>query len=98
MNKSELVAQAAMHSGISKKDAEAVADALLDALRHALVSGEKVTITNFGTFEVKKREARVGRNPRTHEVVAIPPANTPVFRPCPSLKKAVEEKGDNYAS
>ena len=91
MNRTELVSRAAQTCGITKKEAESFTDAFLAALKDALSQGEKVTITNFGTFEVKQRKARVGRNPKTSQVVDIPPVKTPVFRPCPSLKKSIDK-------
>ena len=71
MNKTELIAAAAERSGLTKKDAEKALNAAIDAITAALVAGDKVQVSGFGIFEVKAREARVGRNPRTGETMEI---------------------------
>ena len=68
MNKSELIAAVAQSAGLTKKDTERAINAALDAITASLRSGEKVQISGFGTFEVKEREARIGRNPHTKEI------------------------------
>ena len=89
MNKTDLIAAAAEKSGIAKKDAERVINALLDTVTTCLVNGEKVQLSGFGIFETKEREARVGRNPRTKEQVQIPATRTPTFKPSKLLKDTV---------
>ena len=89
MNKTDLITAAAEKSGLSKKDAERVVNALLDTVTASLVKGEKVQISGFGIFETKEREARVGRNPRTKEPVQIPATRTPTFKPSKLLKDIV---------
>ena len=89
MNKTDLIAAAAEKSGIAKKDAERVVNALLDTVTTCLVNGEKVQLSGFGIFETKEREARVGRNPRTKEQVQIPATRTPTFKPSKLLKDTV---------
>ena len=89
MNKTELIAAAAQSAGVSKKDAERVLNAALEQITATLVSGDKVQLSGFGIFEVKDREARVGRNPRTKEAVEIPATRTPVFKPSKALKDTV---------
>lgn len=89
MNKTDLIAAAAEKSGISKKDAERVVNAMLDTVTASLVKGEKVQLSGFGIFETKEREARVGRNPRTKEPVQIPATRTPAFKPSKLLKDIV---------
>ena len=91
MNKTELIAAAAQSAGVSKKDAERVLNAALEQIAATLVSGDKVQLSGFGIFEVKDREARVGRNPRTREAVEIPATRTPVFKPSKNLKEIVEK-------
>ena len=86
MNKSELIALVAEKSGIQKKDAERAVSAAFEAITAELKKGEKVQISGFGTFEVKAREARVGRNPRTKEAIAIPAAKVPTFKASKTLK------------
>lgn len=89
MNKTELIAIAAERSGITKKDAERLINAAIDAATEALVAGDKVQLTGFGCFEVKDREARVGRNPKTREAVEIPATRVPQFKPSKALKDHV---------
>ena len=89
MNKTDLITAAAEKSGLSKKDAERVVNALLDTLTTSLAKGEKVQISGFGIFETKEREARVGRNPRTKAPVQIPATRTPTFKPSKLLKDIV---------
>ena len=91
MNKTELIAAASEGSGISKKDTERVINATIDAITAALARDNRVQLSGFGTFEVKHRDARVGRNPRTREAMEIPATRTPVFKPSKSLKDIVEK-------
>lgn len=89
MNKTELIAVASEHSGICKKDAELVVNAALDAITDALVHGDRVQLSGFGIFEVKDREARIGRNPRTKEPIEIPATRLPAFKASKALRDAV---------
>ena len=89
MNKAELISAVAANADVSKKDAEAVITAALDTITAALKEGEKVQLVGFGSFEVKKRAARVGRNPQTKEAVEIPASVVPVFKAGKALKDAV---------
>ena len=89
MNKTELIAVAAQAVGMTKKDTERVLNAALDAITASLVNGEKVQLSGFGTFEIKEREARVGRNPHTKESVEIPATTVPVFKASKVLKDTV---------
>ena len=89
MNKTELIAIAAEHAGMTKKDTERVLNAALDTITASLVRGEKVQLSGFGTFEVKDREARVGRNPHTKEAIQIPATRTPAFKASKTLKDTV---------
>ena len=91
MNKAELINAAALKADVSKKDAEAVITAALDAITEALAESEKVQLVGFGSFEVKARAERLGRNPQTGEAVAIPPSKSPVFKAAKSLKDAVNK-------
>ena len=91
MNKSDLIAAAAERSGITKKDAEQVLSAAFDLIAAQLQKGEKVQISGFGTFEVKDREARVGRNPHTGESVQIPASKVPAFKASKTLKDKITE-------
>lgn len=80
MNKTELIAVMAETSGLSKKDCDAALAAFITTVETALKSGEKVQLIGFGSFEVKERAARTGRNPRTKETVEIPASKAPVFK------------------
>ncbi len=92
MNKAELIASIAEKSELTKKDAEAALNGFLKSVEEALVSGDKVQLVGFGTFEVRERKAREGRNPRNpEEVIQIPASNAPVFKAGKSLKEAVNQ-------
>ena len=86
MNKTELIAIAAENAGLTKKDTERVLNAAIDAISLALVKGEKVQLSGFGTFETKTRQARIGRNPHTKEPVEIPATRVPAFKASKALK------------
>ena len=89
MNKVELIAQIAEKSGLSKKDAEKALAAVIDTITEAVSTGDKVQLVGFGSFEVKQREARVGRNPKTKEAIEIPATRVPVFKAGRALKDSV---------
>ena len=89
MNKAELINAVAASAEVSKKDAEAVITATLDAIVDALKEGEKVQLVGFGSFEVKKRAARIGRNPKTKEPIDIPASTVPVSKAGKVLKEVV---------
>ena len=91
MNKTELIAAVSQAAGLTKKDTERVINAALDAITASLVEGEKVQLSGFGIFEVKTREARTGRNPRTKETIQIPASKNPVFKASSALKAAVQK-------
>ena len=89
MNKTELIAAVAEKTGLTKKDAERVVNATFETVTASLAKGEKVAVAGFGNFEVKTREARVGRNPRTKETIQIPATRLPAFKAAKALKDAV---------
>lgn len=89
MNKSELVAAMAEKSNLPKKTCQDTLDVFVAVIEDAIRSGDKVKLSGFGTFEVKERAARIGRNPRTREPVDIPASKHPVFKPGKALKEAV---------
>ena len=89
MNKTELIAIAAEHAGLTKKDTERVLNAAIDAITASLIKGDKVQLSGFGTFETKAREARVGRNPHTLQAIEIPATRVPAFKPSKALKDNV---------
>ena len=91
MNKTELVAVVAEKAGLSKKDSEKAVNAVFDSITSALVAGDKVQLVGFGAFEVREREARVGRNPRTKEEIKIEASRAPAFKAGKALKDAVNK-------
>ena len=90
MNKQELISKIAEKAGISKKDAGAALTALTATVTEELKAGEKIAIANLGTFEVRERAARTGKNPRTGEAVEIAAKRIPAFKAAKALKDAVE--------
>ncbi len=90
MNKQELISKIAEKASISKKDAAAALTALTATITEELKSGEKVAIPSLGTFEVRERAARTGKNPRTGEAVEIAAKKLPAFKAAKALKDAVE--------
>ena len=91
MNKTELAAAIAEKVEIPKKDAEAVLNVMMEAVGEALKKGDKIQLIGFGSFEVKERAARVGRNPKTLEEIKIPASKYPVFKAGKALKDQVAE-------
>ena len=89
MNKAELINAVALAADVSKKDAETVINATLETIANALKEGDKVQLVGFGSFEVKKRAERVGRNPKTKEEITIPASIVPVFKAGKALKDTV---------
>ena len=90
MNKTELVNGVAGTAGITKKDAEKVINAFFTAVEGALKAGDKVQLIGFGTFEVRDRQSRKGRNPQTGAEIDIPAARVPAFKPGKALKDALD--------
>ena len=91
MNKTELIAAVAEKTGLTKKDAERVVSATFETVVATLKNGEKVQISGFGNFEVKAREARIGRNPRTKEEIKIPATKLPAFQASKTLKDLISK-------
>lgn len=89
MNKMDVVKAVASRAGLSNADADRAVNAFVDAIADALTRGEKVTVTGFGTFEVRDRAARMGRNPQTGAPLHIPATKTPAFKAGKGLKDAV---------
>ena len=89
MNKTELVAAIAEKTDLTKKDAELALTAVVESITEALEKGDKVQLIGFGSFEVKNRAARTGRNPKTKEAIEIPASRVPVFKAGKALKDAV---------
>ena len=89
MNKAELIAKIAEESKLTKKAAETALDAFVTSVEEALRNGEKVQLVGFGTFEVRQRAARKGRNPQTKAEIKIPASKAPVFKAGKALKELV---------
>ena len=89
MNKTELINAVAEKTAMSKKDCETVLNGALDVITAALAENEEIRLVGFGTFEVKKREARTGLNPKTKEKIPIAATRVPAFKPGKALKDAV---------
>lgn len=90
MNKSELVSVVAEKAGMTKKDTEKVVNAVFESITGALTKGEKVQLIGFGTFDVRTRKAREGRNPATGDTIQIPEATVPVFKAGKALRESVK--------
>jgi DNA-binding protein HU-beta len=91
MNKAELINAIAEHASLSKADAGRSLEALTKTVEATLKAGDSITLVGFGTFEVKARAARTGRNPQTGREIAIPAANVPSFKAGKGLKDAVNK-------
>ena len=89
MNKTELIKNVAQNAEISQKEATVVVQTVVESITNALAAGEKVQLIGFGTFEVRERAARTGRNPQTGEEIEIPATKNPAFKPGKQLKDAV---------
>ncbi len=89
MNKSDLIDAVAAKTGLLKKDTEAIVNAAFDVIADTLASGDKVQLIGFGTFDVRSREARMGRNPQTQEPMEIKASKTASFKPGKPLKDKV---------
>ena len=91
MNKAELIANVANLASLSKKDAEKAVNAFIDSVESALKKDDKVQLVGFGTFEVRKRAERKGRNPQTKAEITIPASKVPAFKVGKALKDAVNK-------
>ena len=93
MTKADLVEQVADVIGprVTKRECGLVVDAFLDAVKDALARGDRIELRGFGTFKVRHRKARTGRNPRTGEPVEVPPRHVPVFKPSRHLSSRVDQ-------
>jgi DNA-binding protein HU-beta len=92
MNKGELVDQIAQKALVTKKQADAVLTAAVEAIMEAVSSGDKVTLVGFGSFEARERKAREGRNPKTNEKMVIPATKVPAFSAGKLFKDKVAPK------
>ena len=92
MNKTQFISAVQAKAGVDAKTADAAVNAVISVIEASLKKGEKVQITGFGTFDVRKRAARTGKNPRTGEAVKIKATKAPTFKPGQTLKDAVNKK------
>ena len=92
MTKADLIDKVAKDTKLTKKDSDQAIDAIVNAISGALAKGDKVTLVGFGSFEVRKRAARQGRNPQTGKAINIPARKVPVFKAGKALKDAVAKK------
>ncbi len=92
MNKAELISSIAAKSGLNKKNSEAALNAIIASVEESLAKGDKVVLVGFGTFEVRERAARKGRNPQTKKEIMIPASKAPAFKASKGLKDAVNKK------
>ena len=91
VNKAELISVMAEKSGLTKKDSEKALNSFIEAVEEALVKGDKVQLVGFGTFEVRERSARKGRNPQTGEEIDIPAASVPAFKAGKALRDSINK-------
>ncbi len=89
MNRQELITEISNRTGLMKKDTDDVIVAFMDIVKESLVRGDKVSLSGFGTFDIVKRAARTGRNPKTGETIQIESSVSPKFKPAKALKDAV---------
>jgi DNA-binding protein HU-beta len=91
MQKTEFIKAVAERTGISQKETKQIIDAALDVITQTLAGGKKVTLTGFGTFEVRERQEREGVNPQTREKIVIPATKTPGFSASSTLKEEIKK-------
>lgn len=91
MNKTELIEAIALRSELTKLEVDTIISSFTDIISNALAEGEKVSLKGFGTFEVRDRKARTGRNPHTGETIEIKASKSPTFKPSSALKKIVNQ-------
>jgi len=93
MTKADLIGEVSRNAELSKKDAENIVNVFLDRIVDALKDGEKIELRGFGSFKLRRRNSRVGRNPRTSEAVQVPAKKVPYFKPGKDLKKLINKAG-----
>jgi DNA-binding protein HU-beta len=91
LNKADLISVMAEKSGLTKKDSEKALNSFVEAVQEALAQGDKVQLVGFGTFEVRERSSRKGRNPQTGEEIDIPAATVPAFKAGKALKEVINK-------
>src|SRR5262249_4998413 len=98
MTKADLVEEVSRVTELTRKDSEVIVDTLFDSVIKALKTGDKLEVRGFGSFRVRQRNARVGRNPKTGEKVEVPAKRVPYFKPSKELKDLINEDGAGPAS
>src|SRR2546426_3654417 len=98
MTKADLVEEVAKVTELTRKDSEVIVDTLFDSVIKALREGDKLEVRGFGSFRVRQRNARVGRNPKTGEKVEVPAKRVPYFKPSKELKDLINEDGSTVAA
>ena len=91
MTKADLVEEVAKVTGLTRKDSEVIVDTLFESVIKALKAGDKLEVRGFGSFRVRQRNARVGRNPKTGEKVEVPAKRVPYFKPSKELKDLINQ-------
>lgn len=91
MTKADLISEVSKDAELSKKDAEDIVNVFLDGIVDALKDGEKIELRGFGSFKLRRRNSRIGRNPRTSEAVQVPAKKVPYFKPGKDLKKLINK-------
>ena len=97
MTKADLVEKVALEADLTKKDAEQLVEVVFDSIIQTLNNGEKIELRGFGSFRLRKREPRKGRNPKTGDKVDVPPKRVPYFKPGKELKELINREGDDSA-
>lgn len=90
MNKNDLVSTVSERTGLTKKDSERAVNAVIDSIQGALTRGDKVALVGFGTFEVRSRKPRMGRNPQTGQSIKIPASKVPAFKAGKQLRDSID--------
>ncbi len=98
MTKADLVEEVAKVTELTRKDSEVIVDTLFESVIKALRTGDKLEVRGFGSFRVRQRNARVGRNPKTGEKVEVPAKRVPYFKPSKELKDLINDDGTGRSS
>src|SRR6266536_3346727 len=98
MTKADLVEEVAKVTELTRKDSEVIVDTLFESVIKALKAGDKLEVRGFGSFRVRQRNARVGRNPKTGEKVEVPAKRVPYFKPSKELKDLINDDGTAAAA
>ena len=97
MTKADLVEEVTQLGDLTRRDGEVIVDTIFDSVIHALKSGDKIEIRGFGSFRIRQRQPRIGRNPKTGAKVEVPAKRVPYFKPSKELRDLVNPKADGEA-